>query len=218
MKIVQIKGSNGSGKTTIVKQMLALEPDPIYGMWDHIGKYYATIMPTIGWVAVGEYDLDRKMGGCDGLSSVQLIKDAILDCMAEFIEYDGMFGIVFEGMMISTIKSTFYDFLLSLETPYIEPLFVILAASPKGCIERIRNRGTMRKNLNHDNIRSKCELVMRHAKTYDQKYVRYIDVDNTEERDMLKAFAGRVGDYRLVMELEDRPADIESFSRVDVDG
>jgi len=211
MKIVNIKGSNGSGKTTIVKQMLALEPDPI-----HIARKgemcYATLIPEAGWVAVGRYDMDCKMGGCDGLKTVQLMKESILGALDAAVAFEqatgrGMFGVVFEGMMISTIKSTFYDFLLGMEAPDVEPLFVILHASPEGCIERIRNRGTMRKNLNHDNIRSKCELVMRHAKTYDQKYVRYIDVDNTPEADMLKAFAGRVGDYRLLARLTSKPVD-----------
>ena len=206
MKIVQIKGSNGSGKTTIVKQMLVLEPDPIYVEWSD-GTCFATLMPEVGWVAIGKYSLDKKMGGCDGMKTVQLIKEAILDAWAVAVNFErvtgrNMFGVVFEGMMISTIKSTFYDFLLSLEIPSIEPLFIILRASFEGCIDRIRNRGTMRKNLNHDNIRGKCELVVHHAETYDQKYVRYIDVDNTPEEDMLKAFAGRVGDYNLLARLK----------------
>lgn len=197
MKIVQIKGANGSGKTTIIKQMLAQCSNPRYHKWAD-GRanptVYATSMPEIGWVAVGKYDARSKMGGCDRLPSVQMIKDAIVDSVLLALRLEReraryRCGVVFEGMMISTIKSTFYNFLLEQQAERgIEPLFVILQATPEGCIQRISNRGTMRKNLNHDNIRAKCAMVIRHAKTYDPQYVRWMDVETIPEANMLKQF------------------------------
>jgi len=203
MKLVQIKGSNGSGKTTIVKQMLELDPDAYYLEYD--GMIIATVMPTVRWIAVGKYDLESKMGGCDRLSSVDKVKDAIdrsLDWACELSDMEPMYGIVYEGMMISTIKTTFYDYAVLMASRYdVDPLFVILSASPKGCMHRIQDRGTARKDLNHDNVANKCLMVRRHALTYDPELVRWMDVERIPEAYMLQAFAALVGDHDLVARL-----------------
>lgn len=68
-KVVQIKGSNGSGKTTIVKQLIALSNEARTLTWHSLrNKVYATIMPDIGWVALGNYPADKPMGGCDNFT------------------------------------------------------------------------------------------------------------------------------------------------------
>lgn len=195
MKLVQIKGANGSGKTTIVKQMLALDDDYYYlttgdGVRDWV---VATVIEEIGWAGIGRYD-DRPFGGCDTLKTVDEVKSSILDAVHWGIEA-GWAGVVFEGMMISTIKTTFYNYLLKLaEDLPVEPLFVILQATPEGCISRLGARGTKKPNLRHDNIRAKCEMVVRHAKTYDPSLVRWIDVEATPEYRMLSKFMAEVGD------------------------
>lgn len=198
MKIVQIKGSNGSGKTTIVKQLIS------YSYGEEIipgdkGEASLTHLRDLGWIVIGEYGKDSKMGGCDLIHTVAAVKDGLWKAYDLAREVDA-FGIVFEGMMISTIKSTFYNFLLEMKDTDIgiEPLFVILRASPEGCLKRLKGRGTMKADLKVDNIRAKCENVVRHAQTYDQKYVRVIDVDAIPRRLMLAAFLDEVGDDRAL--------------------
>ena len=160
-------------------------------------------MDDIGWLAIGSYPEDKKMGGCDKFprpDTISLIKDAIRISMKSRPDY----WIVFEGMMISTIKSTFYDYLLMLErTKGIVPLFVILNATVQGCMNRLEGRGTMRSNRFklEDNVGSKCELVIRHANTYDPKYVRWLDVERIPVDDMALEFVRSVDDVMLEDEL-----------------
>lgn len=194
-RICQIKGSNGTGKTTIVKELGALSEEWTYLQWPN-GTIYATVFDNIRWVAIGKYDPDAKMGGCDLLGSIDQIKQAITDVMRDYPGY----WIVFEGMMISTIKSTFYNFLCEIHNKHknIEPLFVILKSSREGCLARIQARGTMKPGMNLDNVAGKNDLVIKHAKEYDCNLVRWIPVDETPLDAMLGIFLWEVYDHELI--------------------
>lgn len=180
MKIVQIKGANGSGKSTIAFQLLELSNDVEY-------TDYGTILHDLGWVLIGRYVPGKlTSNGCDKMGVVATIKDAI---GVAFTNHPG-FNILFEGMMISTIKSTFYNFLLELHNVYcdVQPLFVVMDSTPQACLKRLSLRGTKKSNLKIGNIVNKCNLVVRHAKTYDQELVRWFHVDDVELDDMLDTF------------------------------
>lgn len=195
VKVVQIKGSNGSGKTTLVKLLGELSEN-----WSYIetedGMIIATMFDDIGWVAIGEYKPDAAMGGCDKMPDIESIKQAIISILTLYPDY----WIVFEGMMISTIKSTFYEMLMMIhaENPRIEPLFVILQTTPEGCFKRIQGRGTMKPGLNMDNVTHKCDMVIRHAKEYDPDHVRWINIENTSLDGMLGEFLWEVQDNQLM--------------------
>jgi deoxyadenosine/deoxycytidine kinase len=198
IKICQIKGANGAGKTTIVHQLMMLSKE-VSQLRTENGVVIATCFDTIKWAAVGPYDLDKKMGGCDRLDGNEQIMQAILTIRQTCPDY----WIVFEGMMISTLKTTFYNFLVDLMTKDdVWPLMVILRTDMEHCVQRIQNRGTVtRQNngvLNVENIRVKCESVIRHAKEYDPSIVRYIDVDNVFCSGMLVKFLDAVGDTKLL--------------------
>jgi thymidylate kinase len=200
VKIVQIKGANGSGKTTIVKQLISCSNDVNLLTVPKTDKVFATAMDDIGWVAVGKYPEDSKMGGCDNFKTIDETKRAIRLAM----KYRPESWIVFEGMMISTIKSTFYDMLLGVEKAYkykIHPLFVILEATPQGCLNRLSARGTRRANLKVANVENKCNLVIRHAKTYEPQYVRWMDVESISLERMVREFLIAVDDDALLNEL-----------------
>jgi hypothetical protein len=157
-------------------------------------------MNDISWAAIGRYPAMSKMGGCDLMKSVQEIKDAILYT----INYVPSYWIVFEGMMISTIKTTFYDYLMGLHNTNpqgIVPCFVVMKATLDGCITRIMGRGTMKPGLNLHNINSKNEQVYRHALTYNQKFVRYLNIEDLTLETMLPTFLKLVGDKQLLEQL-----------------
>ena len=112
---------------------------------------------------------------------------------------DLYYGVVFEGMMISTIKSTFYDYLAWLTGEYgITPRFVILEATVDGCVSRIDARGTRRSIMKPASVASKCALVLRHAATYPPRFVKYIDVEHTPESLMIVEFLKAVGDEEML--------------------
>jgi deoxyadenosine/deoxycytidine kinase len=196
MKIVQIKGANGSGKTTIAKQLINYSANTKALKLAKTRKVFATALDDIGWVILGKYPEDSKMGGCDNFKTIEEVKRGIRVA----IQARPDAWVMFEGMMISTIKSTFYDMLLQIEEarPKIHPLFVILNATPQGCLNRLAGRGTMKSNLKVENIENKCKQVIRHAKTYDQKYVRWIDVETTPLERMGLEFLRAVDDVALV--------------------
>ena len=204
VKVVNIKGSNGSGKTTIVKQLIAISNEVKVVSWRD-GHAYGTVMPDIGWAAVGQYKPDKPMGGCDLLKNNEQIMRAIYDLRDNF----PTFHIVFESMFVSTIKSTYYDFLLELEkTDQIEPLFVILQASVDTCLRNIAARGTQKANLNVDNVAGKCMSIMRHAGEYDQQYVRYINVNFLPIDALLPRFLWEVRDNELIDAIYDQPTEL----------
>ena len=197
MKIVQIKGANGSGKTTIIKQLLSYSANTKVLKISKTQTVFGTAMDDIGWIVLGKYPEDSKMGGCDNFKTIDEVKRGIRLAMQARPDS----WVVFEGMMISTIKSTFYDELLRLEKAYpknVHPLFVILQATPQGCLNRLSGRGTMKSNLKVENIENKCEMVIRHAQTYDPKYVRWIDVESTPLERMGLEFLKAVDDEALV--------------------
>ena len=198
MKVVQIKGSNGSGKTTIVKDLMSFSSDVEY-LLDDNSKCYATAFHDLGWAALGKYSPDKVMGGVDSsFSTIDCIKLGIQICV-NYANDNNFYGVVFEGMMISTIKSTFYDYLLGMENSHdIEPVFVILETTPSGCLRRIEGRGTKKPGLKFENLVGKCTGVLRHAITYNQKYVRWMDVEALEQDDMLPMFLKLVGDNELL--------------------
>lgn len=194
IKIIQIKGSNGTGKTTLVKLIGAWSETWTHLQWPD-NTIYATVFDDCRYVAIGKYEPDKAMGGCDLMPSIDAIKRAIKDVRHQ---YPGHW-IVFEGMMISTIKSTFYDFLLKMRVPgKVEPLFVILKSSPEQCVKRIQGRGTMKPGLKVDNIAQKCEMVVRHAKEYDPTLVRWIKVDEYDLDTILGDFLWQVYDEELI--------------------
>jgi hypothetical protein len=165
--------------------------------WNN-GTVYATILSDLGWVAIGQYKPEARMGGCDNLKTIADIKQAILDVLKGDQGINEIYGVVFEGMMISTIRSTFYEFLTSM--PDIEPIFIGLVASTDGCVKRIEGRGSMKANLKIDNIANKCSLVTRNIDSYDQAMVRRIKVDTTPKEAMLLKFLEAVGDTELIQE------------------
>ena len=184
VKIAQIKGPSGSGKSTIVKQML---DDNIYYLYDG-KKPCVTVFPTLQWAAIGPYKIGgaSTSNGCDSVGKVQLIKDYILCCLEQLPE----FNIVFEGAMISTITSTFYDYLLDLKQDRgIEPYFVLLQTTPEKCIERMAERGSLKPNIDVQRLTDRCEFIVNKAlQHYNSNYIRILKTDAVEQSKMLETF------------------------------
>lgn len=188
--VVQIKGANGSGKTTIIKQLIALSND-MFHVLDERQKPYATILYDLQWAILGHYPDTSAMGGCDSIHTVQRTKDILLELLDAYPGY----WIVFEGMMISTTM-TMYHYMLELkELRGIDPAVVVLQSSVDGCLKRIeQRRGSPLEN--GELVAQKCALVMRHQ--YQPGDVVYLNVDEISKDRMLEAFLTSIGDADLL--------------------
>ena len=109
--LVNIRGCNGAGKSTIP---MAMMDDPDMFVQELVGsdgkKISAlTVFPTYGWVALGTYF--NKTGGLDTLKNNEITRMTLYAALDLFPEYD----VLMEGIMASTIRSTYIDLFHEIE-------------------------------------------------------------------------------------------------------
>jgi hypothetical protein len=100
--IIQIRGTSGSGKTTIVKQIMELYDKPIRKCFRQGRKqplYYRLTHPNKGpeLAVIGHYE--TKCGGCDTISTPGQSYPIIFDTIRRnYLEHR---DVLFEGLLIS---------------------------------------------------------------------------------------------------------------------
>lgn len=189
-KVVQIKGANGSGKTTIVKQLIALEvAEQVCRLSNknvNKGKPYATLLPNLKWIVVGQYPVDAKGGGCDTIHTMDELKAIVDKLVAEYPDH----WIVFEGAMISSTMTMYYH--IRDRVPY--PVAVLLVASLEGCVARLeRRKGVTPGSTDFNHVEDKVQRILRQDHLYDPIHIRHIMVENLPEQEMVYEFLAAVG-------------------------
>lgn len=194
--IVNIRGCNGSGKSTIPMGMM---DDPeMYTVYKHIPNRksklgIATVFPSYGWVALGTYF--NKTGGMDCLPNNEVIQKAFWYVLKKYPEYD----ILMEGVIASTISSTYINLFKEAEERYPDRRIVILSFNTplEVCLDRIykRNGG---KPIKEDAVELKWKMVQRAAKKFKAAGFTSIKIDNTrtKKEDMTKKFLTLMEKYR----------------------
>lgn len=135
--IINIRGCNGSGKTTVVRELMAQgEFSPIYQGENRRGPIlvgYAGTVPKVGSVAiVGKYD--NTCGGCDSIKS----QDEIVARVRDF--HGRANHVVFEGVIVSDCYGRYAA--LSRELP---PMLLAWLNTPLDvCLRRVQNRRVAR--------------------------------------------------------------------------
>ena len=100
-KVINIRGTNGSGKTTIVKKVLAaFGGQPIYNEKGKIKGYVCPDVHGQPLYILGAYE--TPTGGCDGINK----QDTICDLIREFAEKG---NVLYEGLLISGLFSRYND-------------------------------------------------------------------------------------------------------------
>lgn len=191
--LVNIRGCNGAGKSTIPMSMMN---DPY--MWvhtvvdEHSKKLGAiTVFPSYGWVALGTYF--NKTGGMDTLKNNLITKLTLQVALKEFQD----FNILMEGIMASTIRSTYVDLFHEVEKSWPIRVIVLNLLPPvEVAISRVysRNGG---KPINEEAVRGKWETVAKNAKVFSDEGFISIRVDSSKVRkeNMLRAFLKTVKKY-----------------------
>lgn len=191
--LVNIRGCNGAGKSTIPMSMMN-DPDMwVHTIIDETGKKISaiTVFPSYGWVALGTYF--NKTGGMDTLKNNEITRRTLFIALKEFQDYN----ILMEGIMASTIRSTYVDLFHEVEQNWpIRVIILNLLPPVEVAISRVysRNGG---KPINEEAVRGKWETVAKNAKVFSDEGFISIRVDSSKvkKKNMLKAFLLTVKKY-----------------------
>lgn len=161
--LVNIRGTNGSGKSTIPISMRD-DPDMYEISKPYKGKLkkILTVFPNYGWVALGAYT--RQVGGLDQFPNKAFTEKALDYALKKFPEYN----ILMEGILAATTYSTYVDLFKRVQEKYkVQPVIYYLMPPVEICIERIKKRNGG-KAFKEDLVRAKYGMMVRGV----EKFVR----------------------------------------------
>lgn len=185
--LVNIRGTNGSGKSTIPISMRETDHDS-YEVWYPINDRKSTlftVFPSLGWLAIGHYH--SKCGGLDTMRNTHLINTAIeTACLFPY-------NILAEGVIASTVSGNYIRLfsIIKQRYPNVEPIAYTILTPVKTCIQRvyIRNGGT---SIKDELIMSKRKQVQRCIPKFMEAGIRTLETDNSNisREDTLDWFLG----------------------------
>lgn len=192
--LVNIRGCNGAGKSTIPLSMLddpKLSESYIYSS-DAKRVATITVFPTYGWVALGKYS--NKCGGLDTIKDIATVKRALEYALIRYPKYD----LIMEGILCSTTYSSYADMFHKVEEKYsVQPIILSLMPSVDVCLERIQQRNGG-KPIKEDIVANKWGMVYRSHKKFKAAGFTTVRV-NTEKvpKDKMQAaFLKTIEKYR----------------------
>lgn len=147
-----VKGSNGSGKST-VPSFLA-QNDPKAYVVAHDGKIMLTVCPSFNVICIGKYD-KSKSKGVDSLKDTEQMLFALT--IADQPEYQ-VYDVIFEGIIPSTLLSSWIP---RLTRPPRELVVLFMDTPLQTCIERVKSRNGGAE-FNEDLVVEKWERVHNH--------------------------------------------------------
>ena len=110
--LVNIRGCNGSGKSTIPLAMMENDLNVFEVSWLVEGKerVLATVFPEYQFAALGKYT--NKCGGMDSMKTTDEIR------LAVEVLWNLNYNILMEGIMASTVRQTYIDLFTRLNQEY----------------------------------------------------------------------------------------------------
>ncbi len=192
--LVNIRGCNGAGKSTIPMSMMD-DPNMFveelkYSDGKRIGAI--TVFPSYGWVALGTYF--NKTGGLDGIRNMECTKVTLYAALGLYPEYD----IIMEGILCSTVFSSYSDMFNEVEELTDRQIMVLSLLPPlEVCLERIQKRNGG-KPIKEDLVAGKRESVARSHERFKQEGFTCIRVDSSRvpKEQMLNSFFKTVNKHR----------------------
>lgn len=190
--LVNIRGCNGSGKSTIPMSMMDDPEMYVHEIRGSDGKRMSaiTVFPTYGWVALGTYF--NKTGGMDTLRDNWITRMTLYAALDGFPEYN----VLMEGIMASTIRSTYIDLFQEVQEYYGDDLTImIISLLPpvEVAISRVysRNGG---KPINEEAVRGKWETVARNVAAFGEAGFTSITLNTAKipKERMLQVFLKKV--------------------------
>lgn len=195
--LVNVRGCNGAGKSTIPMSMMNDSKMYVHEIVGSDGKKISaiTVFPSYGWVALGTYF--NKTGGLDTLKNNAVTKLTLFAALDGFPEYD----VLMEGIMASTIRSTYIDLFHEVENYYgkkrLKVIVVSLLPPVDVALSRVyeRNGG---KPINEAAVAGKWNTVARNVAEFANAGFTSIKVNSAKvkKKNMLPAFLKTVDKYR----------------------
>lgn len=196
--LVNLRGCNGAGKSTIPMSMMDDPEMYVHEILGSDGKRISaiTVFPTYGWVALGTYF--NKTGGMDTLRNNETTRMTLYAALDGFPEYN----VLMEGIMASTIRSTYIDLFHEVEDYYrsqgenLKVLIISLLPPVEVALSRVysRNGG---KPINEEAVRGKWETVARNVSAFTEAGFTSVKVNSAKvpKERMLPAFLKTVRKY-----------------------
>lgn len=151
---VNLRGTSGSGKTTIVRNILMQQG------WHTInaqGKIWGYANPELRWIIIGSYE--NTCGGCDTIRTQQEVEDRIEYCLNQG------YNVLFEGLLISTLTSRWLE-LAKRVSDRANVLFYYLDTPIEECLRRIDLRRKSAGNFKELNPKNTVDRVKAIDSTY----------------------------------------------------
>lgn len=196
--LVNIRGANGAGKSTIPMSMMDDLKMKVIGIGPNNTRPYITVFPSYMWVALGTYH--NKTGGLDSYKNNAETHQAMMYCLINYPDYD----ILMEGIIASTVKSTYARWFSEIEQEMVEGklyerrILVMSFLPPLDvCLERVyeRNGG---KPIKEEQVASKWRTVDRNVQYFKDEGFISLRINNARcpKEKMLVKFLETCDKYR----------------------
>lgn len=189
-KLINVRGCNGSGKSTIPMRMMEQDPDTfeVYWMYESTRfRVIATVFPKFQTLALGHYH--AKTGGMDTITKTQEIKDAVE------MFWKQPYHILMEGAIASTVRQTYIDLFQTLSATYKREVIIYNILPPlQTCLQRIQKRNGG-KEIKEELVESKWKTVQRNVQHFADAGFNSLVVDNSgiPREKTLDWFFGNIG-------------------------
>lgn len=161
--LVNIRGTNGSGKSTIPISMKD-DPDMYVVVRPYKGKpkKILTVFPTYGWVALGDYS--NPTGGLDRFPNKAFTEKVLRYSLKRFSDSN----VIMEGILAATTYSTYAQLFKEVQEEFdVQPVIYYLMPPVDVCIERIRRRNGG-KTFKEDLVVAKYGMMKRGIKKFEK--------------------------------------------------
>lgn len=203
MMIVNIRGCNGSGKSSIPQSMLD-DPEQyvIEKPWKGKPLKIATVFPKYGWVVMGHYL--RKTGGMDTLPDNTVCMRKIFWYLLKHYPH---YHLLMEGVLCCTVLNPYIKLFKEAMEKYPDREVYVVSLLPpfNVCLERIykRNGG---KKIQEADVEKKYRSTIRFIDKFKEAGINSVVWDNTyiTEDKLIYQLEDEINKYASLKELEEK--------------
>ncbi len=177
--IVNIRGTNGSGKTHIVRELL--RKYPVENVLDERGKIVGHHLGKNVYV-VGAYREETTCGGCDTIQELDGVKSQ--DRVCQYVEIVARLGfsVLFEGLIVSSVLERYYTLAGNLREGFSNKarwVWAFMDTPPDVCIAQVlkRNGG---KPFKTENLLAKVRVMERSIEKLKKRGEEVIMIDHRD--------------------------------------